>query len=45
MIIKNKDIKSINKRNTYIKRFDINSLKSGTYKISKIKQNKGVTND
>ena len=36
MIIKNKDIKNISKRSTYIKRFDIRSLKSGTYKIKRI---------
>ena len=35
MIIKDKDIKNITKKSIYIKRFDIGSLKSGTYKISK----------
>ena len=37
MIIKNKDIKSIQKKSTYIKKLDINTLKNGNFKVSKVK--------
>ena len=37
MIIKNKDIKSIQKKSTYIKKLDINSLKNGNFKVFKNK--------
>ena len=37
MIIKNKDIKSIQKKSTYIKKLDINTLKNGNFKVFKNK--------
>ena len=39
MIIKNKDIKNITKKSTYIKRIDISNLKSGSVKVVKINKN------
>ena len=35
MIIKNKDIKNIKNKSTYIKKLNINSLKNGNFKVSK----------
>ena len=35
MIIKNKDIKSIQKKSTYIKKLDIDTLKNGNFKVNK----------
>ena len=35
MIIKNKDIKNVQKKSTYIKKLDINSLKNGNFKVNK----------